>query len=238
MKIRAILFDAMETVVEIAPLPSLDDRARWTYERCEEARATWRSLDDFCRSFREARSRFDDRVRTYREFSSAELARAVAASRLNHLPAEEVGTLASCIDRSYEAGYYSHCFVSPDTRAALLRAQKALPIGIVSNQIIHGGLQRFLIAEGLHGFFSSVVTSVDCGWRKPAPQIYSIARQKIGFPFEDIALIGDDYQVDYLKPRELGMYAVLVDRHSNPRTDGVLTAGSIVEAVDHALRFA
>ena len=235
MRIRGVLFDAMETIVDVDPLPTEGDRATWTFERSACARDAWETVELFRDALHRARAHFGPRVRDGREYSVWELMREACTLGTEAMPAESLEALVASLVASYEEGYYSHCFVEAETKEALVRIRRVVPLGIVSNQIVQGGLEGFLRDQGMVELFSPIVTSVDCGWRKPAPQIYSVARDSIGLRFGEIAFVGDDPLLDYVTPRALGMYSVLVDRGGHAPDAGALHVASVREAVDHLL---
>ena len=52
----------------------------------------------------------------------------------------------------------------------------------------------------------------DVGWRKPAPQIFEYALQKLGVEPRACLFVGDEPRWDLVGPRALGIEAVLIDR--------------------------
>ncbi len=54
--------------------------------------------------------------------------------------------------------------------------------------------------------------SSEMGFRKPAPEFYSLLISHCGCPANEILMIGDDPQHDVAGPISAGMYAVLLDR--------------------------
>jgi putative hydrolase of the HAD superfamily len=85
-------------------------------------------------------------------------------------------------------------------------------LGIVSNFKVPGGIEELLKLNGIERYFNSVTVSINMGWRKPHEAIYHHALNFMDALPEDIYFIGDDFKNDYLKPRELGLKGVLLDR--------------------------
>lgn len=65
---------------------------------------------------------------------------------------------------------------------------------------------------GLDGQTDAVVFCTDCGWRKPASQIFEYTTDKLGVLPDECVFVGDEPRWDLAGPRRVGMRAVLIDR--------------------------
>ena len=66
----------------------------------------------------------------------------------------------------------------------------------------------------------------DCGWRKPAKQIFEYTLERLQATPEQCVFVGDDPRWDIVGPQALGMEAVLIDRRTQTLPDvlkGVVT---------------
>ena len=79
-------------------------------------------------------------------------------------------------------------------------------LALVSN--FYGNLSAVLQDFGLGRCFRIVIDSAEVGIRKPDPQIFQLAIDKLGLKPEDITVIGDSYQKDILPALELGCQAI------------------------------
>ena len=84
--------------------------------------------------------------------------------------------------------------------------------GVVSNLSFSGRtlterIKTFLPQQQ----FSFILTSSDCGFRKPHPRIFSLALQKAGLPPEDIWFCGDNTRADIEGAAQAGMFPVWYD---------------------------
>jgi FMN phosphatase YigB (HAD superfamily) len=107
----------------------------------------------------------------------------------------------------------------PDVRtrdgavAALAAASERGPVGVLSNCAVPQLARRALIRSGLdRDRFDAVVTSIACGWRKPSPQAFETAADRLGVPVAELIHVGDD-----------------------PRTDGGATDDGLTEAGGEAV---
>jgi len=70
---------------------------------------------------------------------------------------------------------------------------------------------------------SSLFVSSELGVRKPSPDFFRRIERALGLPSEQIALVGDDWNNDYLAAQAAGWRAIYLDRGSQPPA----TAGPI-----------
>ncbi|NGM67886.1 HAD family hydrolase [Natronolimnobius sp. AArcel1] len=80
---------------------------------------------------------------------------------------------------------------------AVTAARERGPIAICSNCSVPELVARTLIrADVDRDAFDAVVTSVGCGWRKPAPEIFELTAEELGVPADELTHVGDDPQTD------------------------------------------
>jgi putative hydrolase of the HAD superfamily len=65
---------------------------------------------------------------------------------------------------------------------------------------------------GLASRVDAVVFCGDVGWRKPAPQIFRFALDRLGVRPAESLFVGDDPRWDLAGPRAVGIDAILIDR--------------------------
>lgn len=71
------------------------------------------------------------------------------------------------------------------------------PVGVLSNCSVPGLVDRSLDAAGLSPTqFDAVVTSVDCGWRKPDARAFEAVADALGVAPDGLLYLGDDSEVD------------------------------------------
>ena len=72
---------------------------------------------------------------------------------------------------------------------------------------------------GLADAVDVLVFCPDCGWRKPARQIFDYALGKLKAMPEQCVFVGDDPRWDIAGPEAVGMAAVLIDRRTQTLPD-------------------
>lgn len=109
----------------------------------------------------------------------------------------------------------SEAFDRPADRRAGARETVAAvdgPVGVLSNCSVPGLVARALSRAGLADAFDAVVTSVDCGWRKPDPRAFDAAARALSVPVGGLVHVGDDPAADGGGARDAGATPVVVDR--------------------------
>jgi putative hydrolase of the HAD superfamily len=105
-----------------------------------------------------------------------------------------------------------------------------LRIVVISNTVFRNATSywRDFADAGLDGCLAGIVTSLDVGWRKPHPAIFSAALDMLAIPAERAAIIGNSETSDVAPARALGMRTVRVaieePRPADSQADAVVTS--------------
>ncbi len=85
----------------------------------------------------------------------------------------------------------------PGAHEAIAAARERGPIALCSNCSVPELVGRTLVrAEFGRDDFDTIVTSVGCGWRKPAPEIFEQTAAELGVDPTELVHIGDDPRTD------------------------------------------
>lgn len=110
----------------------------------------------------------------------------------------------------FERGEFVRLF--PDTLSALEAVKRSgKRAAIVSN--FGSYLQAFLEKCGVRHYFQFEIISALEGCEKPHPEIFRRALAKAQVAPERVLFVGDSLEEDYLAATQVGMRAVLIDRH-------------------------
>ena len=98
----------------------------------------------------------------------------------------------------------------PDSAPALeALAARELRIGAVTNNPKKAArMAREIRDQGLPDVFEVIVTSMDCGWRKPHHEPFRLALEALGVSAAEAMHVGDSWENDIVPALELGMMAV------------------------------
>ncbi len=208
MPLRAVLFDAGETLVHPAPsFPELfvDVVARAGYER---------SVEDVGRASATVFHRFSEAARDQELWTtsperSARFWKGVYARMLDELGLSSADGLR---DTLYATFTDLRNYAAFDDVASMLDALDArgLRLGVVSN--FEAWLEDLLTHLGLRERFPVRVISGVEGVQKPDPAIFERALVRAGVAAHEAVYVGDNPEFDVTPAEALGMTAVLIDR--------------------------
>lgn len=203
--IRALLIDAMGTLVELEP-------------PVEPLRAELRSRFGVAVSAAEAQTALAAEIAFYRAnmgrgrdaASLAALrrdcARALRASLPPALPLDDEPELESAL----LAALRFRAFPDAGPGLAAARAAGVEHVIVVSNW--DASLPEVLERTGLSAGIDGVVTSAEVGSAKPAPEIFAAALARAGVPAAEALHLGDSLAEDVAGARAAGVAPVLLDR--------------------------
>ncbi len=120
---------------------------------------------------------------------------------------EEITKLAKSYVDEWNTGviYPSH------TKEIIERLANRYRLAVVTNTHQFDLVPNHLESMGISGFFETVVTSVEVGWRKPHPIIYSEILSRLGILPNEAIFVGDNYAADFVGPKANGMTAFLLN---------------------------
>jgi putative hydrolase of the HAD superfamily len=199
----AILFDFFGTLVSYSP-----SRVDQGYPRSHEfvrRHGSPLSYDDFlggiddCFAGFDRRSDIDDR-----EFAMGEVASAF-------LERHGIGADPAELERLYLAEWASGVVVPPGLEEFLTGLRPTCRLAVVSNTHSSVMVPSLLREAGIAALFDAVVLSVDVGWRKPHPRMYSAALEALAVPAEEAIFVGDSFRADFAGPSAAGITAFLID---------------------------
>jgi len=144
----------------------------------------------------------------HREFSMDQLSRSFLADVLRREPTPaESRALATTYVRQWNTGVRYR----PDTPAILAKLAERFRLAVVSNTHEAELLPAHVAAMGIGDHFDTVLTSVEFGWRKPHPSIYTEALDRLGIHASRAVFVGDTYDVDFAGSQAAGIRAYLID---------------------------
>ena len=125
-----------------------------------------------------------------RECSLAAHARAALDSR-------GVTADSELVEQAVCAAFETVVETRPDARDVVAAARAVGPIAICSNCSVPGLVERTLARSVIdQSQFDTIVTSVDCGWRKPHPRVFEAVAEQTGTAPSDLLHVGDDHEED------------------------------------------
>jgi len=206
-----ILFDCMETIVDVKIKPDIRLSCKWTYYD-SEYESLWDSFDSFVESYETAKNYLDGKHRKYEEYSLFD--RFMFMVRQVDTKGHETETIVNALSNNYWKNYKRNCFVHDSVKSTLLELSGKFRLGIVSNFMVNGGVEELLEIHGISKYFDFIITSIKVGWKKPSEKIYAAALDAAKVPKEQVLFVGDDYICDYEAPLKYGFDAILLDKEN------------------------
>ncbi len=105
-------------------------------------------------------------------------------------------------------------------------------LGVVSNFAIPECVQQLLERDGLDKFFDAVVVSGAVNRRKPHPEIYKKALQKLRVKPEETVFVGDTVDADVQGAKAAGMRTVYLERRLQKEAE-IACPDQIIKSLSH-----
>ena len=211
-EIKCILFDCMETVVDVFKLPDIRMYAWFAYNGCGYE-DLWESFDAFVQEYNTAKNEMENGKSKYEEYNLFNRFSFMLNQKLAEK--EKIEKALAAISNNYWCNYIANCYVDSDVKAALADMHSRYRTGIVSNFMVDGGIEELLAIHGIERYFDFVVTSIKVGWRKPHRGIYDAALKLSEVSKNQILFVGDDYVCDYVGAIDFGFNAILLDKKND-----------------------
>lgn len=235
-----IVFDCMETLIDMEPLPRGGDYALWAYEGSvlERAGVSFQSFHDGFEDAKRAHVEIYGETVEWRMDDRIMYAARYALGRSVDQDLEHDMDMDTCWKGLFELfwqRYLAACYMSPSNlRVIETLKNQGYGIAVASNFTIKGGVEEILGKSGALHLLDQVHASIDVGFRKPDGRFYRTLLERLGVTPEEILFIGDDYACDYVGPRTLGITSCLYDRtsSSNPITSAIPETARIPLAVE------
>jgi putative hydrolase of the HAD superfamily len=208
--IKFLLFDCIETIIDIREKPGLREYALWSFEGSGNEKF-WVSFEEFFEDYKNAVEFLSEKFPDFREYNMLERFKYVAKNRIAEDDINFENIISNFSERYWER-YKSECYIRDEVKSSLFNLSKRYGLGIVSNFKVRGGIEELLKSAGKAELFKIKIVSVNIGWRKPDMKIYNTAKEEAGLNADEILFIGDDFECDYIGPKKAGMNSILLDR--------------------------
>lgn len=211
-KIKCIMFDCMETIVDMSELPCKSDYALWAFQGsgCEKY---FKDFDEFYDLYKKANEDILYQNPDYKEYSFEYIYEYIL--KYKNIYKDDQKNIINLLSENYWRNYKRRCYVDKSIINTLTYLNSKYTLGIVSNFKFIGGIEDLLKSEGIYRLFSFIVVSINEGVRKPNSKLYNIAIKKSGFSKNHILFLGDSFENDYKAPEKVGLEAILLDKGKN-----------------------
>jgi HAD superfamily hydrolase (TIGR01549 family) len=109
-------------------------------------------------------------------------------------------------------GFMEYVRIDKNTKSVLEKLHRRYKLGIVSNFAIPECVDKLLERHSLEKFFDVVLVSGAVNKRKPSPEIFEKALEKLGITAENAVFVGDTVDADIEGAKNAGMKAIFIER--------------------------
>jgi len=156
---------------------------------------------------------YAERETEFIEYTTAYILRAVLAEQ--GYPAIADGVIQDALAALY-AVTQAHWKTEPEAHATLESLQlQGYRLGLISNAGDDADVQALLDQSDLRPYFEVILTSAAQGIRKPNPQIFWSALERMAIKPSQAAMIGDTLGADILGAKNAGLYSIWITRHAD-----------------------
>ena len=141
------------------------------------------------------------------------------------------------IIKRLQESYARMTFVLFDDVLPILKTLKErnFTLGLLTN--IHRGIEPICQKLGVAPYLDFTVTSGEAGADKPQPPIFMLALERAGVTPSEVIHVGDQYKLDVVGARGVGIAPILIDRSdSYPEVDDCPRIHSLAELAGHILQ--
>lgn len=116
-------------------------------------------------------------------------------------------------------------------RRMLEKCHEHYRLGLVSNFDHTPTVYRILEREKIRGLFQEVLISAEVGWRKPRPEIFQIALDRMRLEPAEALFIGDSLEIDIAGAKQIGMDAVWLNPEYQPTRRDLPTPDHVIASL-------
>jgi putative hydrolase of the HAD superfamily len=109
-------------------------------------------------------------------------------------------------------GFMEYVRIDDYAKSVLEKLHIEYKLGIVSNFAIPECVDKLLEKHGLVALFDVVVVSGAVNKRKPSPEIFQKALEKMGVSAENTVFVGDTVDADVIGAKAAGMKVIFIER--------------------------
>lgn len=225
MSIRGVLFDVDDTLIDYSGTARIGilkhlaaEGALDRFESADAAVALWRAIEE------EEYPRFLAGELTFKGQQLVRTQRFLA--EIGVAVEDPVAWFAA-----YSAYRDTAWTAFPDVAPALRAFDGKVGLGVVSNASLPYQTGKLRTVGLLHHFADTILCSDEFGSAKPDPGIFLAGCAMLGLEPEQVAYVGDRYDVDALGARDAGLQAYWLDRRGLgvAADDGITVIRSLAE---------
>ena len=116
-------------------------------------------------------------------------------------------------------GFIEYVRIDEHAKSALEKLYGEYKLGIVSNFAIPECVDKLIEKNGLTPFFDVIIVSGAVNKRKPSPEIFQRALDRLGVSAENAVFVGDTIDTDVVGAKNAGMKAIFIERRAQKEAE-------------------
>ena len=211
MTVKAVLFDMFDTLMMIEKQHAFYSpavRSMHTFLVQNGVQVTFSAFRDAYIRARDALYDAADQKMEEPHFN----VRIQNALRILGFHAEADSSLVQGATDAFCKEFMNYVTLDPHATETLGQIHGKYLIGLVSNFAIPECVQTLLQQNGLSGYFDVIIVSAAVNRRKPNPDIFKCALEKLGLDPSETVFVGDTVDADVMGPKNIGMKTIYIDR--------------------------
>lgn len=236
--IKAVLFDLFDTLLLIRKADEdLGERCMKNVYLFLARNGVNVSFEDFMRAYSKVRKQVYERIDKYLEepHFSFRILQTLHNLGYNH---DTVISIAQGAAEAYMEEFTR--FIYPDEDAVpVLQSlrDKGYRTGVISNFSIPEGAHKLIATYGLKHLLDVIIISGEINKRKPSPEIFAIALNKLNVRSSEAVFVGDTPDIDIRGAKGIGMRTILINRGDIDENSIKDKPDIIVRSLKEILRF-
>ena len=220
MRIKAVLFDMFDTLMLIEKdhmfySPSLKKAHKFLVKNGVNV-----GFADFRQSYTKARDALYVEADAKLEEPHFNLRIANALQSLGFDFGAQSEIVAGATNAFCE-GFMTYVRIDENSEQVLRKLHGKYKLGIVSNFAIPECVVKLLKKHGLEAYFEVIIVSGAVNKRKPSPEIFKKALEKLGVDPSETVFVGDTVDADIEGAKSVGMKTVFIERRQQKEAEQV-----------------
>ncbi len=211
MPIKAILFDMFDTLVMIEKEHAFYSPAVKSMHTYLSENGLQTSFADFRDAYIEARDALYEDADEKMEEPHFNVRVKNTLLKLGY-HAEAQSDLVQGATDAFCREFRNYTRIDKNAKETLKKLHRKYRLGLVSNFAIPECVQKLLEQENLNDFFEVVIVSATVNKRKPHPEIFWHALEKLKLEPSEVAFVGDTVDADIMGPKQVGMKTIYIER--------------------------
>ncbi|MCW4008999.1 MAG: HAD family hydrolase [Candidatus Bathyarchaeota archaeon] len=211
MSIKAVLFDMFDTLVMIEKQHAFYSPAVKSMHAFLARNGVQISFSAFRDAYIQARDALYDEADQKMEEPHFNM-RIQNALKILGYHTEAQSSLVQGATDAFCREFMNYVTLDPQATDALGQLHGKYRLGLVSNFAIPECVQTLLQQHSLSGYFDVIIVSAAVNRRKPNPDIYKYALDKLQLAPAEAVFVGDTVDADVMGPQKIGMKTIYIDR--------------------------